>query len=565
MRMELRSLRARLLFLLSFTLLPIAAIALANAYIGYQHYRTQIAAGAIAEGEEALRREEAIIARAQNLLGAISAMPPDAGRPRQCNEALGNLLAQYPDFADIAILTPDGRIACAAIGNRPVVAAPFPPWFGEALTGRPFAVDTLPGGDTGAEPSVVASAPLLDERNAVRGVLAVTIRLSALERAMRDADLPEGGAMAVLDRRGVALAQRSNQAPVENWLSSDFPGAEPNSAKSGIFDARGNDGIERRYVLLPLAGEIFAVFGMPVASIGNPANFLLYGNIASALAMWLAALATAAFAVGYLVTGPLRRIHGGMTAYTAGDGRARILDIDDLPDEVRQIAATFNNMADTIAARDDALREAVSHQKALTREVHHRVRNNLQIINSLMNLQSWRAETVSEIATFTEIQRRVTALGIVHSAIYQGDDMRSVRLKALLSDLCAATEQAMGDMDPLPLFETEADELSASPDVAVPLAFLVTEIIGEATLRRDGTPVPGHIRIELRKAGSGGVLTVRGDARLFELPHGGEGPARRKSLNLLAGLVRQLGGVQRINDEGTEIQITIPNISSSLH
>lgn len=560
MRTELKSLRARLLFLLSFTLLPIAVIALANAYIGYAHYRTQLATGAVAEGEGALRREETIVSRAENLIGSIAAMPPQTGA--QCIGEFRALLAQYPEFGNIAILAPDGHARCTAIENQGAVAEPYPQWFRDALSGGAFSIGVGAGS---GEPSVVAASPLVDKHNGVAGVITVTIRLSALEHAMRDFNLPEGGAMVMFDRQGNSLVQRSNQAPAENWLPADFLGTGLSSSKSGVFDGYGSDGIERRYALLPLAGGVFAVFGMPVASIGDPAYFLLFSNVGSALLMWLAALATTGIAVGYFVTKPLHRIRRGMAAYTAGDNRARIIDTEDLPGEIRDLAATFNDMANTIAARDEALRDAVSHQKALTREVHHRVRNNLQIINSLMNLQSWRAETATEHATFSEVQRRVTALGIVHGAIYQGDDMRSVRLKALLTDLCVATEQAMTDMDPLPLFETDADEMSASADVAVPLAFLVTEIIGEATLRRNGAPVPRHIRIELRKAGNGGILSVQGDVPLFETPHGEASQPRRTGLSLLMGLVRQLGGQQVINAEGTGIHVTIPNISPSIH
>jgi two-component sensor histidine kinase len=181
-----------------------------------------------------------------------------------------------------------------------------------------------------------------------------------------------------------------------------------------------------------------------------------------------------------------------------------------------------------------------------------------------MNLQSWRAETPSEIATFSEVQRRVTALGLVHGAIYQGDDLRSVRLKTLLTDLCAATEQSLSELKPFPLFEADADEINASPDIAVPLAFLVTEIIGEATLRRNGAPPPTFIRIELRKAEAGGVLIVEADTPLFEPPQH-ELQSTRNGLNLLAGLVRQLGGSQYMNSDGTIIRVTIPKLSASPH
>ncbi len=562
MRMELKSLRIRLLSLLSFILFPVAVIALANAYIGYEHYRTQLAASIIGQGEDVLGREEVIINRARNLLGAIAAMPP--ANAQQCNAEFRKLLLQYSDFSNIALLGTDGSVRCSGAENQGVIGElPFPRWFRDALKGRPFSVGTSAPSNTGTEPSLLAAAPLTDAAARVVGVLVVAIRLSAIEQVIRNFNLPQDAALIMLDRDGRALSQKINQTSAETWLPADFLNTAPDATRSGVFDAFGNDGIERRYVYLPLAGEIFAVFGMPLSSIGDPAYFLLFSNVGSVLLMWLTALITTALAVGYFVTRPLHRIRRGMAAYTTGDVRARIIDTEGLPAEIRQLASTFNNMADTIAARDEALRDAVAHQKALTREVHHRVRNNLQIINSLMNLQSWRAETPSEVATFSEVQRRVMALGIVHSAIYQGDDMRSVRLKALLSDLCAATEQAMADVEPIPLLETDSDELTASADVAAPLAFLLTEIIGEATARRNSTPRPSHIRIQLRKNGQGGILTVEADTPLFEARQGQAHPPHR-SLNLLAGLVRQLGGRQHINDTGTAIQVTIPVISHDI-
>ena len=563
MRSELKSLRIRLLSLLSLILFPVALIALANAYTGYQHYRDQLAASAVDQGEDVLDREGAIIDRARNLLSAIAAMPPAS--EQQCVVEFRRLLMQYPDFSNIALLDADGALRCS--GAEPqggIGEPPFPRWFQDALNGRAFSVGTSAStNNTGVEPSLLAAAPLTDRTGRVASVIVVAIRLSAIEQVIRDFSLPQDAAMIMLDRDGRALSQKTNQTSAENWLPANFLNTAPDATRSGVFDAFGNDGIERRYVYLPLAGGIFAVFGVPTSSIVAPAYFLLASNAGSILLMWLTALITTALAVGYFVTRPLHRIRRGIAAYTTGDLRARIIDIEDLPAEIRQLASTFNDMADTIAVRDEALRDAVAHQKALTLEVHHRVRNNLQIINSLMNLQSWRAETPTEVATFSEVQRRVMALGIVHGAIYQGDDLRSVRLKALLSDLCAATEQAMADVGPIPLLETDADELSASADVAAPLAFLITEIIGEATAPRSSALRPSHIRIELRKSGRGAILSVKADIPLFEAPQGQAQP-HHHSLNLLAGLVRQLGGAQHISDDEMTIQVTIPVISHDL-
>ncbi len=557
----IKSLGARLLFLLSFTLLPIGAIALVNAYFGYQHYRSQIATGAVAAGEDALRREETIIGRAETLLISLEAMPlAEPGGMVKCRGTLVQLLHAFPEFTNIAIFDRNGGSLCSAAENQDSVRAPFPNWFSEAAKGRAFSI-SMSATAQGEEPSVVAAMPLTNGTNDVVGILTVTIRSTTLEHAMRDVDLPEGGAMVVLDRFGRTIARRSNQAMADTWLPPDPLGTEKNIRMSGVFDATGQDGIERRYALMPLAGDVFALFGVPVATIGDAAHFLLYSNAASALFMWLAALITAALGVSRLVTRPLRRIRQSILAYSEGDAHARIRDIDDLPGEVQSLAETFNRMADAIVARDEALLDAVAQQKALTREVHHRVRNNLQIVNSLMSLQRGRAETTSEIAIFSEVQRRVTALGLVHGALYQGDDLRSVRLSTLLRDLCAATEQSLREMGDQPLLIVQADELSASADIAVPLAFLVTEIIGELIYRRDGQPPVGEIRIILRKADRGAVLIVEGDQALF--PETAEDGAKRNGLSLLSGLVRQLGGMQEIDPARTRIVVSIPNLNAA--
>lgn len=508
-----------------------------------------------------MRREEATIGEAETLLTTLAAMPlARTGGTEQCRTTLIDLLHTFPNFTNIVFFDRDGRPVCSGIESRDGLPAPFPNWFADALRGRPFSV-SMAETASDEEPSVIATMPMTNEANDVVGVLTVAIRAARLEHAMRDVVLPEGGAIVLLDRYGRTLARRSNQTSGDTWLPPNPLGTEAGTRSSGVFDATGRDGVERRYVLMPLAGDAFAVFGIPVATIGDAAHFLLYSNAASALLMWLAALVTAALGVSRLVTRPLRRIRRGIIAYTDGDVHARIRDIDDLPGEVQSLADTFNRMADAILTRDEALRDAVAQQKALTREVHHRVRNNLQIVNSLMSLQKGRAETPLETAIFSEVQRRVTALGLVHGAIYQGDDLRSVKLAPLLTELCAATEQSLREAGREPILVVQAEDLSASADIAVPLAFLVTEVIGEAVFHRDDHPPLDEMRIILRRADKGAALIVEGEQPLF--PELSENRATRNGLNLLSGLVRQLGGMQTIDPDRTRITVSIPNLDGA--
>lgn len=273
--------------------------------------------------------------------------------------------------------------------------------------------------------------------------------------------------------------------------------------------------------------------------------------------MWLAAALAAGWGAGRLVTRPLRRIRRAIIAFSDGDERARIRHIAELPEEIRLLADSFNRMADALAARDAALMKAVARQKALTREVHHRVHNNLQIVNSLMNLQSRKAATLAESAIFAEVQRRVTALGLVHGAIYRSDDLNAIKLDLLLNDLCASTEQSLRDAGTPASIFVAADRLIASANLAVPLAFLITEIIGETVFHRDGSPTATEIRVALRGNGSGAALTIEATRPLLSEP-----PDAGGGLGLIEGLVRQLGGRYAISPDRNRISVSIPNLGA---
>lgn len=288
------------------------------------------------------------------------------------------------------------------------------------------------------------------------------------------------------------------------------------------------------------------------------AGDLLFGNAALALLMWFAAPLAARWGIGRLITRPLRRIRRGILAFSEGDERTRIRHISEFPEEIRSLAESFNRMADAIAARDAALMKAVARQKALTREVHHRVCNNLQIVNSLMSLQSRRARTAAETAIFAEVQRRVTALGLVHSAIYQGDDLSSIKLDLLLNELCASTARSLSDVETPASIRVTADRLMASADLAVPLAFLITEIIGEAVFHRDGSPTASDIRIALRGDGANALLTVEASGPLLLEPSEAGG-----NLGLIERLTRQLGGTHTLSPDRRQIAVAIPNVDSA--
>ncbi|MDQ8758204.1 sensor histidine kinase [Sphingosinicella sp. LHD-64] len=194
--------------------------------------------------------------------------------------------------------------------------------------------------------------------------------------------------------------------------------------------------------------------------------------------MWLAAALIGWIIVNRLLLQPLGRIQRVVSLYKPGD---RPLDLPSLRSpakEIGELGQAFDQVTRTMARHEADLEAAVERQKRLVREVHHRVKNNLQVVASLLNLHSRGSPNEEVAAAYASIQRRVDALAVVHRNHYaELEENRGVALKSLVSELAAnlrasAPAQAAGmqiRLDIAPFHVTQ--------DTAVSVAFLVTEIV----------------------------------------------------------------------------------------
>ncbi len=196
------------------------------------------------------------------------------------------------------------------------------------------------------------------------------------------------------------------------------------------------------------------------------------------LLMWAAAAGLSWLVVDRLLIRPLRRLRASVAAYTPGE----VIDpgtLGPMPaQEIRELGETFRAISRTVALHEAGLAESVIRQTKLTREVHHRVKNNLQVIASLINFHARGAPSPDATAAYASIQRRVDALAVVHRNHFaEMEDNRGLNLRPVIGELSSNIRATAPEGASSIGIALDVDPYLVNQDVAVAVAFLVTEMI----------------------------------------------------------------------------------------
>lgn len=242
------------------------------------------------------------------------------------------------------------------------------------------------------------------------------------------------------------------------------------------------------------------------------------------------------------------------------DAGGRAWDV--APGEVQTLARSFELATRAILRQEAELGEAIAQQELLTKEIHHRVKNNLQIVASLLNLQAGRIRQPEARAEFQSARDRVRALATLHRHLYAFGELNTINMRPFLQELCEQLFQAMGERAGERLaLEIEAPALQISSDQAVPLSLIVMEAVSNAVKYAFPGGRRGHVRVQLVAAEETVTLTVEDDG--VGIPKGlaetEAGPRDGIGLQLIRGFARQLGATLLVEEgEGTRYTVRIP-------
>lgn len=181
--------------------------------------------------------------------------------------------------------------------------------------------------------------------------------------------------------------------------------------------------------------------------------------------------------------------------------------------------------------------------QTLLREIHHRVKNNLQIISSLLRMQSRRTSDENTLEALRTGQARIRSMALLHQRLYQGEQLKDIPMQAYMTELSESLLDAYRIDEDRVHFHTEIDEFELDVDTAIPLGLIANELITNSLKYAFPEDRNGDILLALKKTDDGFALEVSDNGIGMKLTNGK--PAANRSsfgLELVESLAQKLNG-----------------------
>jgi PAS domain S-box-containing protein len=215
---------------------------------------------------------------------------------------------------------------------------------------------------------------------------------------------------------------------------------------------------------------------------------------------------------------------------------------------------------------EQAIRKSLEEKELLLREIHHRVKNNLQTISSILYLQSLSTENEEQLAVIRESRARVTSMGLIHQKLYQSADIATIPFMDYIRSLIDFLGESYGvDRNRIRIeVEVEPPELSLDIDTGIPCGLLINEMVTNALKYAFRGRQEGTIRIRMGLDALGHYILSVSDDGIGIPADFDPGTARTLGMKLVSGLVDQLDGkLELTKSPGTTLTIRFPPVNSS--
>jgi two-component sensor histidine kinase len=506
-----------------------------------------------ATAHEAATPEQNVLAAAGQIAHALANLPDVRDVTPKCNQDLADALRGLAFFKNIARLDVSGRIVCSADPAGIGVDASHRPIWKNIAARTDFVIDGNTISHITHLPLIQGLLPLRDARGRFIGALGITVDARWLNYMVSASRLPSDSVVAILDQSGAVIA--ANEGAIAGSIF-----AHANMAGNGdLHSAYDRKGQMWTFTTAPLLGShVLVGFAMRESSLFRPTYIHVFADFVLPFLMialtWLAIwIVTDRQLTRWIIY--LRRISA---AYRTGHYAVRPV-LDDAPSEFRVLGDALSEMASSIQDRDRSLRDAVAQKTVLIKEIHHRVKNNLQVVMSLLSLQAARLSDPAAQLALRQTRARINALALVHRILYEIDDQSSVNMKNLLELLAEQTNEGFGGDRRDVRIVVDAVPRIVTGDMAVPLALFTVEALTNAYKHAYPPGHGGRIRVGLAPFNGAMLrLSVEDDGIGFQYEEVNASVGAR----LIKTFGQQISGEASISSEqgrGTTVEMVFPD------
>lgn len=540
---------ARLAFLLAVALLPLGVISVVQSQAVMHEAAARSEAALTGETMRAAEHELQALQQAQGAAAALArAVVPLAGDPVACSAMLAAVAADAPTYAVVGLIGPDRRMVCSSVGHEVDLAdSPTVP---HALAAGGPLLQVNPNGKVSGTAVVVASHPVRGSEGQALGVIAISLPHAALVTSAGSGSGVTPTVLMTFNGQGDVLTSSVGLAGAAAMLPRERTLQALAGTRSLAFTGTTRNGDRRVFSVAPIVPGAFYALGSWAPDGGASVWLRPLPSFVLPSLMWLGCLVVAWLAAEQLMTRHIRALRKAILSFAKGSRLVDPLDFSTAPREIRDLAEAFERMTETILHDEAELEDTVHQKEVLLREVHHRVKNNLQLIASIMNMQIRQARTPEAKGLMKGLQDRVMSLATVHRGLYQTTGLTDIRADELLADIVRQVVALGSGRGRQIAVRTDFGGLSMTPDQAVPLALLLTEAL--SNVMKHAGAAPGdepRLEVSLRRDGPGwAVLEVANT--VAEPPASAEPQAQDHAgtmgtglgAQILTGFAQQVGG-----------------------
>jgi two-component sensor histidine kinase len=227
-----------------------------------------------------------------------------------------------------------------------------------------------------------------------------------------------------------------------------------------------------------------------------------------------------------------------------------------------QLEEQVHKRTEQLESSERQLRKSLEEKEILLKEIHHRVKNNLQIVSSLLDLQADSLEIPQDskiLQVFEESKNRIRSMTLIHENLYQTRDLVRIDVPEYIRELVAHFINSYGNLMERITPRIQVDNISLNMDTAIPIGLILSELISNALKHAFPPGEKGEIHIILRSE-SGGTAVLRVSDNGVGLPQDLDvHQTQSLGLQLVNLLTQQVKGTIDIKrNKGTTVTITFP-------